>query len=66
MVPGFVQDILYLTAVLNSCLNPLIYGLFYYSERKSETDIVLTRYKSQSYNGSRRRTTLLAVETDSV
>ena len=33
-VPGSVQDILYLTAVLNSCLNPLIYGVYYYTEKR--------------------------------
>ena len=35
-VPGLVQDILYLTAVLNTCINPLIYGVYYYSERGSQ------------------------------
>ena len=26
-VPVIVKDILYLTAVLNSCMNPIIYGV---------------------------------------
>jgi len=34
-VPGVAQDILYLTAVFNSCLNPFIYGVYYYSERRT-------------------------------
>ena len=33
-VPGWIQDILYLTAVLNSCLNPLVYGHYYLSEKR--------------------------------
>ena len=28
-VPAWVQDLLYLTAVLNSCLNPVVYGYVY-------------------------------------
>ena len=28
-----MQDILYLTAMLNTCINPLIYGVYYFSER---------------------------------
>ena len=31
-VPGIVQDILYLTAVCNSCANPVIYGMYFYKE----------------------------------
>ena len=34
-VPGLVLDLLYLTAVFNSCVNPLIYGVYYYSESKA-------------------------------
>ena len=34
-VPPPVQDILYLTACLNSCINPFIYGVYYYSEKTS-------------------------------
>ena len=30
LVPGLVQDVIYLTAVLNSCINPVIYGMYYY------------------------------------
>ena len=30
LVPGLVQDVIYLTAVLNSCVNPVIYGMYYY------------------------------------
>jgi len=37
LVPGAVQDILYLTAVFNSCLNPLIYGIYYHSEQKKSS-----------------------------
>lgn len=33
-VPGWVQDFLYLTAVLNSCINPVVYGHYYHGERK--------------------------------
>ena len=32
-VPPIVQDLLYMTAVLNSCINPFVYGLYYNSER---------------------------------
>ena len=39
-IPVIVKDILYLTAVLNSCINPIIYGVYYFSERR------LTRYPS--------------------
>ena len=34
-VPASVQDILYLTAVLNTCINPFIYGVYYYSENSN-------------------------------
>ena len=40
-IPGSVQDILYLTAVLNSCINPFIYGVYYYTEN---------RYDNYHYN----------------
>ena len=33
-VPGWVQDFLYLTAVLNSCINPVVYGHYYHGERR--------------------------------
>ena len=33
-VPPWVRDVLYLTAVLNSCINPIIYGVYYSTERK--------------------------------
>ena len=33
-VPSSVQEILYLTAVLNSCINPFIYGVYYYTENR--------------------------------
>ena len=33
-VPGLVLDILYLTAVLNSCVNPIIYGIYFYVENR--------------------------------
>lgn len=39
-IPVIVKDILYLTAVLNSCINPIIYGVYHFSERR------LTRYAS--------------------
>jgi hypothetical protein len=44
-VPGSVQDILYLTAVFNSCLNPLIYGVYYYTENRTQGGRGLTRYQ---------------------
>ena len=28
-----MRDVLYLTAVLNSCTNPIIYTVYYYSDR---------------------------------
>ncbi|QQP34575.1 Putative gonadotropin-releasing hormone receptor [Caligus rogercresseyi] len=28
-VSSEIQDVLFLTAVLNSCINPLVYGSFY-------------------------------------
>merc|ERR1712037_685825 len=34
-VPQLMRDVLYLTAVLNSCINPIIYGVYYFSERNS-------------------------------
>ena len=34
LVPGLVQDVIYLTAVLNSCVNPVIYGMYYYRSRQ--------------------------------
>ena len=34
MVPGLVQDIIYLTAVLNSCVNLIIYGMYSYTGTK--------------------------------
>ena len=34
-VPPALRDVLYLTAVLNSCINPGIYGVYYFSERKA-------------------------------
>ena len=43
-VPGFVQDILYLTAVLNSCINPLIYGGYFYMERRNRERINAFRW----------------------
>ena len=33
-VPGLVLDILHLTAVLNSCVNPIIYGIYFYVENR--------------------------------
>ena len=53
-VPGLVQDILYLTAVFNTCINPLIYGVYYYSERASQASRAvssrnnLASFRSQS------------------
>ena len=38
-----VKDILYLTAVLNSCINPVIYGAYYFSDRR------LTQYPSKKF-----------------
>jgi len=35
-VPAGVQDALFLTAVFNSCLNPLVYGGFYFRYVKHE------------------------------
>ena len=40
-VPGVAQDILYLTAVFNSCLNPFIYGVYYYSERRQVKGVLM-------------------------
>ena len=37
-VPGVVQDILYMTAIFNSCINPLIYGVYYYQESRSKCE----------------------------
>ena len=31
-VPGIIQEVIYLTAGLNSVLNPLLYGAYYYSK----------------------------------
>ena len=43
-VPGGVQDILYLTAVLNSCINPLIYGAYYYCDTTNTRNNISIRY----------------------
>ena len=37
-VPGWVQDLFYLTAVLNSCINPVVYGHYYHGERRRRTE----------------------------
>ena len=37
-VPGWVQDLFYLTAVLNSCINPVVYGHYYHGERRRQTE----------------------------
>ena len=45
-VPLIVQDILYCTAVLNSCINPFVYGLYYHSEKANQqrvTSNIVTR-----------------------
>ena len=31
-IPGIVQEMIYLTAVFNSCLNSFVYGAFYYTD----------------------------------
>ena len=31
-IPGIVHELIYLTAVFNSCLNSFVYGAFYYTE----------------------------------
>ena len=31
-IPGIVHEMIYLTAVFNSCLNSLVYGAFYYTD----------------------------------
>ena len=36
-VPVIVKDILYLTAVLNSCMNPIIYGVEKENENSTKT-----------------------------
>ena len=46
-VPGSVQDILYLTAVFNSCLNPLIYGVYYYTDNRTLGGRGLARYQER-------------------
>ena len=43
-VPGVVQDILYLTAILNSCINPLIYGVYYYRDKDNRRRAGTVRY----------------------
>ena len=35
-VPVIVKDILYLTAVLNSCMNPIIYGVEHENEKSKK------------------------------
>ena len=66
-VPGFLCDILYLTAVLNSCINPPIYGHYFYSEGRGRgggsTQATSFRYSttmltttSSSRNITRRNT----------
>lgn len=36
-VPGAVQDLLYLTGVFTSCVNPIIYGLYFHSGQQDWT-----------------------------
>ena len=50
LVPGLVQDVLYLTAVLNTCINPLVYGLYYHSDNcsRSANNELITRYTSSN------------------
>ena len=38
-VPVIVKDILYLTAVLNSCMNPIIYGVENENEKYKKWDL---------------------------
>ena len=38
-VPVIVKDILYLTAVLNSCMNPIIYGVENENEKSKKWDL---------------------------
>ena len=38
-VPPIVQDILYVTAMLNSCINPFVYGLYYHSDRMPQNRV---------------------------
>jgi len=50
MVAPEVQDALFLTAVFNSCLNPLVYGGFYF---KALTRRSFAKNKSaQSWKGA--------------
>ena len=37
IVPGIVHEVIYSTAGLNSCLNPLLYGAYYYSKIKNRS-----------------------------
>ena len=63
-VPGWVQDILYLTAVFNSCINPLIYGHYYLKTRNRleqhisgrTNNMQLASFRSEVTVRSRRNT----------
>jgi hypothetical protein len=52
-VSPIVQDALFLTAVLNSCINPFVYGGFYFRTQSSaQRQSLLRRQFSQSRMGS--------------
>ena len=60
-VPGLVQDILYLTAVFNTCINPLIYGVYYYSERRSQDSREITSRINRASFRSQSNTSHLSI-----
>ena len=47
-----MADILYLTAVLNSCINPLIYGAYYYQEKRGRDAANSTSYRWDNRHGA--------------
>ena len=46
-IPRWVSDCMLLTAVFNSCINPIIYGWYYYKDKGGGTNTRLgvTKYK---------------------
>ena len=51
-IPRWVSDCMLLTAVFNSCINPIIYGWYYYKDKGGGTNTRLgvTKYNLFSRN----------------
>ena len=54
-VSPIVQDILFLTAVLNSCINPFVYGGFYFKNFRKQMSERQARIIPSSVRTARRQ-----------